>query len=187
MISPNDVGTFRRDRSSADRYLIGSGIVALVAGLLHLAIIFGGLAWYAFFRAPVRIVRMAAAGALYPTLFCLVAAALLILCASYAFSGAGLIRRLPLLRTGLVLIGSVFILRGLVLIPLTVLRRDVVAQVCNCNRIDPFSLLLQSSAWPPVLAMSLAPEKLRATCERRIACTFRDDGVAGVCDLIPVR
>jgi hypothetical protein len=125
----------------AKRYLICSGIVALVAGLLHIAIIFGGPSWYAFFGAPAPIVRMAGAGALYPTVSCLVVAALLLLCASYAFSGAGLFRRLPLLRTGLLLVGSVFILRGVAFIPLMVLRPDALARVCNCNGVDTFLVL----------------------------------------------
>ena len=122
----------------ANRYLICSGMVALAAGVLHIAIIFGGPTWYAFFGAPAPIVQMAGAGALYPTIFCLVVASLLLLCATYAFSGAGLYRRLPFLRTGLVFVGSVFILRGVVFIPLMVLRPDVLARVCNCNGIDTF-------------------------------------------------
>jgi hypothetical protein len=125
----------------ANRYLICSGLAALAAGVLHLAIVFGGPAWYAFFRAPEPIVRMAGAGALYPTIFCLVVAALLVLCAAYAFSGAGLLRPLPFLRTGLVFVGSVFILRGVVFIPLLFLRPDVLARVCNCNGIDTFLIV----------------------------------------------
>jgi len=35
----------------------------------------------------------------------------------YAFSGVGSVRKLPLLRTGLILIGIVFTLRGLALVP----------------------------------------------------------------------
>ena len=122
----------------ANRYLICAGMVVLAAGLLHILIIFGGPTWYAFFGAPAPIVRMAAAGALYPTIFCLVVAALLLLCASYAFSGAGLFPRLPFLRTGLLFIGSVFILRGVVFIPLIIWRPDILARVCNCNGIDTF-------------------------------------------------
>jgi hypothetical protein len=36
----------------------------------------------------------------------------------YGLSGAGLIRRLPLLRLGLIVIGAIYTLRGLLLIPL---------------------------------------------------------------------
>lgn len=122
----------------ASRCLIFSGTVTLVAGLLHIAIIFGGPTWYAFFGAPEPLVQMVRAGALYPSIFCLIVAALLFLCAAYAFSGAGLLRRLPFLRAGLIFVGSAFILRGVAFIPLMFLRPDVLARVCNCNGIDTF-------------------------------------------------
>jgi hypothetical protein len=120
------------------RCLTFSGSVTLVAGLLHIAIIFGGPTWYAFFGAPEPMVQMVRAGALYPPIFCLVVAALLLICASYAFSGAGIIFHLPFLRTGLILIASVFILRGVAFIPLAILLPRVLARLCNCNGIDTF-------------------------------------------------
>ncbi len=54
---------------------------------------------------PVRLFVVGGAAALIPLLFGL-----------YALSGAGVIRRLPLLRTALVGIGSLFLLRGLFII-----------------------------------------------------------------------
>ena len=66
----------------------------------------------AYFQAPpgllndrVRLFVVGGAAALIPVLFGL-----------YALSGAGVIRRLPLLRTALVGIGSLFLLRGLFII-----------------------------------------------------------------------
>ena len=66
----------------------------------------------AYFQAPpallndrVRLFVVGGAAALVPVLFGL-----------YALSGAGVIRRLPLLRTALVGIGSLFLLRGLFII-----------------------------------------------------------------------
>ncbi len=123
------------------RCLIASGIIALIGGLLHIAIIFGGPPWYAFFGAPEAIVRMVRTGALYPTIFCLVVALLLFSCASYAFSGAGIIRRLPFLRFGLSLIAAVFIFRGIAFIPLARLRPDILARICNCKGIDSFLVI----------------------------------------------
>ncbi|HSP44489.1 MAG TPA: hypothetical protein VLO30_00720 [Chthoniobacterales bacterium] len=125
-------------RESTNCYLISCGVIALLGGLLHIAMIFGGPRWYWFFGAPPRIVQMARAGVLYPAIFCLVVAALLLLCATYAFSGAGVFRRLPLLRAGLSLIGWVFILRGIVFIPLAVWRPEILARVCNSYGIDSF-------------------------------------------------
>jgi hypothetical protein len=66
----------------------------------------------AYFQAPpsllndrVRLFVIGGTAALVPVLFGL-----------YALSGAGVIRRLPLLRTALVGIGSLFLLRGLFII-----------------------------------------------------------------------
>ena len=125
----------------SSRCLTFSGTVTLVAGLLHIAIIFGGPTWYAFFGAPEPMVQMARAGALYPPIFCLIVAALLLLCAGYAFSGAGIIFNLPFLRMGLILIACVFILRGIAFIPLAILLPGFLARLCNCNGIDTFLVL----------------------------------------------
>ena len=46
--------------------------------------------------------------------------------AAYAFSGAGLLPRLPLLRTGLVAISAIYLLRGLALIPALIINRGEV-------------------------------------------------------------
>jgi hypothetical protein len=143
-----------------NRYLLSCGVIALLAGILHLAIIAGGPAWYAFFGAPTRIVRMAGEGALYPVIFCLVAAALLFLCACYAFSGAGVFRRLPFLRTGLFLVGSGFILRGTLLIPLMALRPDVAGRVCNSNGIDTFVILTSAIALATGIGYVLGARKV---------------------------
>ncbi len=99
-------------------YLVWSGIAAVAAGLLHVGTIFGGSAWYRLIGAPDTIIRMAARGHAMPAIVCLVAAAMLFACACYAFSGAGLIRRLPLLRTGLVLITAGLLVHGLGFIPM---------------------------------------------------------------------
>jgi hypothetical protein len=55
-----------------------------------------------------------------------VIAAGLAIWAAYAFSGAGLIRRLPLLRTGLVVISAIYLLRALVLPHAMIFMPDVV-------------------------------------------------------------
>ena len=50
-------------------------------------------------------------------------ASLLAVWAAYAFSGAGLIGRLPLLKTALILITAVYLLRGLVVVQPSLLGR----------------------------------------------------------------
>lgn len=97
--------------------LIVGGVLSAAASVLHLAVIVGGPAWYRFFGAGEGMARMAEQGAWTPVVITLGIAAVLAVWAAYAFSGAGLIPRLPLLRTALVLISTVYLLRGLVLIP----------------------------------------------------------------------
>jgi uncharacterized membrane protein SirB2 len=70
--------------------------------------------------------RAAERGSSTPALITFAIAAILMVWALYAFSGAGIIRRLPLLRTALILISGVYLLRALALVPVLVLRPDLV-------------------------------------------------------------
>lgn len=112
-------------------FLIAGGVLSGAASLLHLAVIAGGPSWYRFFGAGEGMARMAERGSLTPTLVTLGIATVLAVWAAYAFAGAGLIPRLPLMRTALVLISAVYLLRGLVLIP---------ALVLNPGGVTPFVL-----------------------------------------------
>lgn len=111
--------------------LIAGGVLSAVASLAHLAVIAGGPAWYRFFGAGERMARLAEQGAWIPTVVTLGIASVLAIWAAYAFSGAGLIPRLPLIRTALVLISAVYLLRGLVLVP---------ALALNPGGVTPFVL-----------------------------------------------
>lgn len=102
--------------------LIIGGVLSAAASVLHLAVIVGGPDWYRFFGAGEDMARMAEQGSLIPTLVTLGIAGVLALWSAYAFAGAGLIPRLPLMRTALVLISAIYLLRGLVLIPAVLLN-----------------------------------------------------------------
>ena len=108
-----------------NKYLIWSGIAAAAAaaaaGMLHVAAIFGGPTWYRMIGATKPIIEMVERGHSYPILVVLVVATILFACASYAFSGAGLMPRLPLLRTGLVVITTGLLIHGLAFLPAVVL------------------------------------------------------------------
>lgn len=119
-------------------YLLLVGVVACAGSALHIAIIFGGPDWYAFFGAPQGLVDMARSGNIRAPISCLAIAALLALMSAYAFSGAGVIRRLPLLRVGLAAIGTVLLLRGLLFVPLIVWRPVVLSGICDCRSVDIF-------------------------------------------------
>jgi hypothetical protein len=99
-------------------WLIVGGWLSVAAALLHIACIFGGPDWYRFFGAGEGMARAAARGDLRPTLITLAIGAVLLIWAAYAFSGAGSLPRLPLLRTGLIVITAIYLLRGLFFVPL---------------------------------------------------------------------
>lgn len=100
-----------------NRLLLLAGTLSCVAALLHLAIIFGGTKWYRFFGAGEEMASMAESGSWYPTIITFCIALVLFVWALYALSGAGLFRRLPLLKAGLVAISIVYLIRGVALIP----------------------------------------------------------------------
>ena len=106
-------------------WLVAGGCLSALGGLLHLAVIAGGPAWYRFFGAGEAMARMAERGQLYPAILTVGIAAALFLSSAYAFSGAGLIPRLPLLRTGLCAIAALYLLRGLAVLPLLLIRPDM--------------------------------------------------------------
>ena len=104
------------------KWLISGGLLSAAASLIHVATIFGGGDWYRFLGAGEEMARAAERGSAMPAVVTAAIALILLAWALYAFSGAGLIRRLPLLRTGLVVISAIYLLRGLALLPLLVLR-----------------------------------------------------------------
>ena len=121
--------------------LVSAWLVAFGA-LLHLAIPLGGPSWYRLFGAPERLVAMAEAGATRPLLTCVVIAALLGVVAAYGFSGAGVIRRLPLRRPALALIGTGLVVRGLGFVPLALWRPGMLARICgDCSQVNAFLLI----------------------------------------------
>jgi hypothetical protein len=95
-------------QSPLNYWLIAGGILSAIAALMHIAIIIGGPDWYRFFGAGEGMAR----------------AAELAIWSAYAFSGAGLIPRLPLLQTALVIISSIYLLRALAVVPALLTRTE---------------------------------------------------------------
>lgn len=98
---------------SGSKYLIIAGVLSFIASALHIAIIFGGAKWYLFFGAGEVMAEMAESGSYYPTIVTSGIASILLLWGLYCLSGAGLILRLPLLRTVLVIATFVYLSRGI--------------------------------------------------------------------------
>jgi len=104
-----------------NKALFLGAIFSLIAALAHLAVIIGGPDWYRAFGAGEDMARLAASGSSYPATVTLMIATILFIWSMYGFSGAGLIRRLPLLRLALVFISAVYLLRGLLAVPVVML------------------------------------------------------------------
>ncbi len=105
-------------------WLIAGGWISLAAAVLHIACIVGGPDWYRFFGAGEPIARAAERGSWGPPLMTLGIASILAIWAAYAFAGAGLLPRLPLMRTALVAISTIYLARGLIILYPPLLRRS---------------------------------------------------------------
>ncbi|HSX50390.1 MAG TPA: hypothetical protein VLF09_05510 [Cellvibrio sp.] len=99
-------------------FLILASICSGIAALLHLGCIIFGADWYRAFGAGEQMAQMAEAGMLYPTVVTSVIVVVLVVWSLYALSGAGVIRKLPLVRTALCVISTIYLLRGVAFIPL---------------------------------------------------------------------
>jgi len=109
--------------------LIVGAALSMIAALLHIAIIFGGPNWYRFFGAGRKMAEAAERAEWYPTIITFGIAAVLGVWSTYALSGAGVLRPLPLLRQVLCAMTAIYLLRGLVLVPVLAAAR---------NRVTPF-------------------------------------------------
>jgi hypothetical protein len=91
--------------------LVAAGCSAAVA-LLHVAILLMGASWYRWFGAPSLAEQIERGSVLGPAVLTLAVAAVFVVWAGYGLSGAGVVRRLPLLRIVLYTIALIYLLRG---------------------------------------------------------------------------
>jgi hypothetical protein len=124
-----------------NRWLVAAGLGCVLAAVAHLAIIAGGPDWYRLMGAGEPMAQAAARGAMFPAVLTGGIAAVLAGWALYAFSGAGLVRRLPLVRTALVAITLVLAGRGLAILVPDLWRPDL-----------PFTFKL----WSSIVVLALA-------------------------------
>lgn len=90
-------------------------LIAVAGVVIHVGAIAGGPSWFAFFNAPPQVVASAREGSWLAPVSALIIAGLMAVCAVYAGSVLGLVRRPPLQRLGLAGIASVCLLRALAL------------------------------------------------------------------------
>ncbi len=104
--------------STRNSFLIAGAALSASAALLHLGCIAFGAPWYRFLGAGEQMAQLDLAGHWYPTVATLVISSILFAWSFYALSGAGVIRKLPLVRTALCAITGVYLLRGFASAPL---------------------------------------------------------------------
>jgi hypothetical protein len=95
-----------------NQWLKLGGILSFAVALLHVIIIFVGASAYRYFGAGEDMATAAESGSAFPALLTFVLVAVFAIWGFYGLSGAGVIRRLPLLKIALLLIGAVYTLRG---------------------------------------------------------------------------
>lgn len=93
--------------------LIVAGTLSAIAAILHLGCIYFGAAWYRFFGAGEQMAQLAEQGSIKPTLITFAIFIVLATWSLYAFSAAGLILKLPLVRLVLILITTIYLVRGI--------------------------------------------------------------------------
>jgi putative oxidoreductase len=97
-------------------YLIAGGVITALISILHVILTLQpGLYGYFGPSQESGLAQMAVQGSSATTIATAALALIFAIWALYAFSGSGLIGRLPLLRTALIAIGVIYILRSLFL------------------------------------------------------------------------
>jgi hypothetical protein len=99
--------------SSMNVVLIVAGTLSAVAAILHLGCIYFGASWYRFFGAGEQMALLSEQGSIQPTLITSGIVLVLSIWSMYAFSAAGLIFKLPIIRLALILITLIYLARGI--------------------------------------------------------------------------
>ncbi len=109
------------------RFLMLAAALSFKIALLHVAIVFIGASAYRYFGAGEAMARNAEQGSLQPAAITFFIASVFALFGLYALSGAGVVLRLPLLKTTLATITAIYLLRGFLVFPqvLILAQREV--------------------------------------------------------------
>lgn len=99
------------------KLLISAGVIASASAIWHLLCILGGPSWFVFARAPQQIIESAQKGTMLAPIGTIIVSTLMFACTVFAFSAAGLIRKVPLLKSALITIATICLLRGLIPLP----------------------------------------------------------------------
>lgn len=97
-------------------FLLAGSVMSFGIALLHLVIIFIGTDAYRYFGAGEELASLDESGSLQPALITFVITILFSLFGLYGLSGANVFKRLPFLKWILLVIGSIYAFRGLLVI-----------------------------------------------------------------------
>lgn len=103
--------------STKSTVLVVAAMLSAIAALLHLACLIIGAPMFRLMGAGEQMAQLHLAGHWYPVAITSAIAVILLGWSLYALSGAGVIRRLPLLRTVLTAVTCIYIARGVAFIP----------------------------------------------------------------------
>lgn len=103
--------------SPSNKLLILGAALSGLAALLHLACLVVGAPLFRLLGAGEQMAQLHLSGHWYPTVVTLVIASVLAGWSAYALSAAGVIRRLPLRRTVLSAVTSIYLVRGIAFVP----------------------------------------------------------------------
>ena len=100
-----------------------AALILSAGALLHVVVLAAGPQWIAFVGAPAEVVRSAERGTWLAPVSTLGIAALLAGLALYALAAAGKLRALPLGKPILWMFATIFVVRGLIIVPALVQGR----------------------------------------------------------------
>lgn len=103
--------------TAANKLLVVGATLSAAAAMMHLACLAVGAPLFRLLGAGEQMAQLHLTGHWYPTVVTLVIASVLAGWSAYALSGAGVIRKLPLRRTILAAITTIYIVRGVAFVP----------------------------------------------------------------------
>lgn len=95
-------------------FLLFAGTLSSITAALHIGCIMFGGSWYRFFGAGEKMAVLSERGSVKPTVITSVIVLIFSIWALYAFSAAGLVGKLPFIRTALIVITFIYFSRGLI-------------------------------------------------------------------------
>lgn len=109
-----------------NKFLLSGGIISILVAVIHVLAIFGGVEYAKFFNAPPFLIQLLEEGSILVVFIAVGLFLFISIWGIYAFSGAGVVKKLPFLKTILFGVTSIYIFRGMVLFPIFIFASEKV-------------------------------------------------------------